>query len=210
MFDSMFALPSSSSRPASMTSPLLPCPSTISTSEMDDSVTSSNLEQVQDVSMLFPIYTTSIPTFITQPTTTMPVVEPSQLQDASMLFPLYTPTLPAFMPQPTTTIPVLEPSFVDESLLSSVFLGTITQRFMISESLKSSPTKAQFSLEDSRAVLIPSPTAMLVDLDPTPMSTNEEILSSLSPSLLVPIETVLLTHLLLVSLTCATLTTESI
>ena len=178
-----------------MTSPLLPYPSTISTSELDDSVTSSYLEQVQDVSMLFPLYTTSIPTIITQPTTTMPVIEPSQLQDASMLFPLYTPTLPAFMPQPTTTIPVLEPRFVDESLLSSLFLGTITQKVMTSETSKSSPTNVQFSVEDSRDVIIPSPTAVLVDLDPTQMHTNEEILPSLSPSLLVPIETLLITHL---------------
>ena len=189
MFDSIFPLPSSSLRPAPLTSPLLPYPSTISTSELDNSVTSSYLELVQDVSVFFLLYTTTIPTFITQPTTTMPVIESSQLQDALMLFPLYMTTLPSFMPQPTTTVSVLEQSFIAESSLSSVFLGTITQKTMISDTLKSSPTKVQFSVEDSRDVIIPSPTAVLVDLDPTQMHTNEELLPSLSPSLLIPIET---------------------
>ena len=185
-----FTHTSSSLRPVSMTShvlPLLPYPSTFSPSEMGDYVTSSYLEQLQDASLLYPLYTTSTPTFATQPTTTMPVIESSQLQDASMFF---TPT------QPTRVIPVLEPSFVDESLLpSSVFLGTITHKMMISDTLESSPTTVQFSVERSRdVIIIPSPTAVLVDLDPTQMLTNEGILSSLSQSLLVPIETVPLTH----------------
>ena len=207
MFDSIFPLPSSSLRPAPLTSPLLPYPSTISTSELDDSVTSSYLELVQDVSVFFLLYTTTIPTFITQPTTTMPVIESSQHQDALMLFPLYMTTLPSFMPQPTTTVPVLEQSFIAESSLSSVFLSTITQKKKISDSLKSSPTKVQFSVEDSRDVIIPSPTAVLVDLDPTQMHTNEELLPSLSPSLLIPIETL---HSISFHTLVQTLTTESI